>query len=44
MGMAAQEYNWLWRQENQEFKAIVGHIDWVSKKLKEESQKEKPTN
>lgn len=31
--MAAHDYNWLWRQENQEFMAIVGYTDWVSKTL-----------
>lgn len=30
--MAAHDYNWLWRQENQEFMVINGYTDWVSKK------------
>lgn len=50
--MAAHDYNWLWRQENQEFMAMDGYTDWVSKKTKhetmfqktKESQKEKLTN
>lgn len=51
--MAAHDYNWLWKQENQEFMVINGYTDWVSKKKTKhetmfqktkESQKEKLTN